>query len=380
MARNRQTPARPPAAIVPFAAAAHHHAEPAFEFTHTPGTNPVLKGPFDIPSYPGYFRSLLLDVALTGGVAGTSHEDAPFRLFNDVQLVDVGGESLVGPGIDGFSLFLINLLGRYDINGDARSDPDYDATSPNFDFFLRVPVEIHQSTGLGSLANANAAETYKARFNMSASSDIWSVAPTTMPEARIKAFLESWTLPEQNDLLGRMQAQAPPRHGTTQFWTRIPARAVEAGYQQIPITKTGNFIRQIVFVWRESNARTNSGFPDQVEFRWDARDLQVYSKRAMRTNTARAFAHSQSNPVNTPAGVFVLDFEGPIESPHMWLPTMQSTHLELAGTFGAAGSLDILINEVAPPAGEQPAALVSPVAAAEYQPEATATRRRGAMV
>lgn len=382
MARNKRTPARPPQPVVPFAAAAHHHSEPAFEFTHTPGTNAQAPGgsPFDIPSYPGYLKSLTLEVEFTGGVAGTAHEDAPFRVFDNVSLLDVGGESLLGPGIDGFSLFLINLYGRYQVEGDARSDPDFVATTPNHVFFLDIPVEVHESTGLGSLANANAAETYKFTANMNTAANIWSVAPTTIPTVRVRGFANMWTLPKQRDLLGRLQAQAPPRHGTTQYWTRLPGRSVNAGYQTIPITKVGNMIRQMIFVWREGGVRTNAGFPDVIELRWDARDLRVVRKRVLRKEMSRSFQHAQQNPDNVPTGVFVFDFEGPIESPHMWLPTMTSSRLEIAGTFNAAGTLDILINEVAPPAGEEPAAIISPVVTPEFDPTDVATKRRAAVV
>jgi len=53
------------------------------------------------------------------------------------------------------------------------------------------------------------------------------------------------------------------------------------------------------------------------------------------------------------AGVLVFPFtddqDGGIgyESRHMWLPTVQSTRLEIEGAFGAAGTLEILTNDVA---------------------------------
>jgi len=56
---------------------------------------------------------------------------------------------------------------------------------------------------------------------------------------------------------------------------------------------------------------------------------------------------------DVPAGVFPYQFSHDVlghagdGTPELWLPTVQSSRLELQGTF-AAGDLEILTNDVAP--------------------------------
>jgi len=61
-------------------------------------------------------------------------------------------------------------------------------------------------------------------------------------------------------------------------------------------------------------------------------------------------------PVTTQrdTGVFVLPFnsisDGQVgdEAPNLWLPTVQATRLEIAGSSSVAGGIQVLTNDIAP--------------------------------
>lgn len=337
-----------PSPLVEFTAAAHEHTEPAFDQTVTLSANRQQLGPFDIPAY-GFMRHLVILCELSGGVGGTLAADGPFSAIAEATLLDVNGAPIVGP-LSGFNLFVANLFGAYSWKQDPRLDPDYSTSVTAFAFALRLPVEIHHNNGLGALANQNSAAAYKVRVTVGSLTDIYSVAPTTPGALRVRGILEAWSQPNPADLAGRPQALVPPRHGTTQYWSAVPGRAVVAGAQTIPIARVGNLIRNLIFVARTAaGVRDNTVFPTDPEIRWDARQL-ISEPRTFR----RKIMAERNSLQDVPTGVFAYQFTHDWQNkagdgtPELWLPTVQSSRLELVGNFSLGGSVDILTNDVAP--------------------------------
>lgn len=355
---------------VPFTRAAKEHIEPFVDVSQLLDANQHALGPFDIPAY-GYLRHIVLLVEATGGVASvtvTAAEDAPWIAIADMQLADVNGAPIFGP-VSGYDLYLANKYGGYHYGADAKQWFSFSnvavgaSASGNFTFSAKVPIEVNVRDALGAIANQNASSTYKLKITLNSSTNIYGTAPnTTLPTVRLRAFLEAWSQPPATDLRGHPQATTPPAHGTSQYWSKFTPTP-GSGSNTIRLTRVGNYIRNVLFVNRNAGNGTRAtgeaDFPDPASIFWDTRLLHNYTKKVWRDTLTRRTGYIGAIEAagGLDNGVFLYDwiheFDGKIghELRDGWLPTVQSTRLELQGSFGAADKLDILTNDVAP-AGE----------------------------
>lgn len=351
-----------PQIVVPFVRAAQEHQEAFLDVSQVIGAGNVPLSPVDIPAY-GFMRGIFIEVTATGGTgaAAIAKGDAPFSAVTDISVMDVNGAPIVGP-LDGYDVFLANKYGGYRrANTNPRLHPDFQPvqTTGNFSYLLYVPIEVSGRDGLGSLANLNAASSYKLRVTVAGSGSVYSTNPTTLPTVRVRAWLDAWTQPSPEDLRGNPQATQPPAHGTTSFWSKNVVN-VNSGQQTIRLQRVGNLIRDLIFVYRDaSGVRNKTNFPAPFQIYWDTRLLKELQPITWRGQMAQKFnltgADDSAGGLDT--GVYVEDymheFDGQVgaELRDGWLPTVQSTRLEVFGNFGAAGTLTILTNDVSP-AGE----------------------------
>lgn len=339
--------------VIPFVAAAHEHTEPMFDVTVVAGAPPTAAqqlGPFDVPAY-GFLRHIFLEIDMSGGTlgAGVLAADFPWNFISSITLSDVNGAPIFGP-LDGYAVLWANIIGGYSGGAnDPRNAPFFDATI-NGIFCLRIPVEISRHNGMGALANQNAAASYKLSITTAASTVTFSTPPTTVPAFRVRGWLESWSLPNEVDVAGRPQATAPPAHGTTQYWSQF-IKSIGVGANTTLFPRVGNLIRNFLIIARNAaGARVDTVFPDPPTLAWDARslrtDTQNYISERMRAKLPDLSARD--------AGVFAYAFDdsdhGAIgdDDPTLWLPTVQSTRLELQGSSAVAGTLQVITNDVAP--------------------------------
>lgn len=331
-----------------FVASAHEHREPIITQTVTPSavTQQSLPANIPIPAY-GFIAHVILLVEWAGGVGGTLSADAPWNFFQSVSIQDVNGAYLQNP-IDGFSLLCENVYGGFAYRQDPRLSPIYEATATAGKFMIRIPVMITRHNAYGALANQNAAAPYQLAWTINPSTTIWSSAPSTIPTFTINAYLEAWSQPNARDLKGRPQAQLPPLHGSTQQWSQY-TKAIAAGNNVTQLPRVGNTIRTIIIIARTSaGVRSDAVFPNPFMVNLDARvltnELQNIRKQlqteGLETNITRD------------TGVFVFYFNNSIlghigdETSDLWLPTVQSTRLELAGNSSEAGNLEILTGDI----------------------------------
>ncbi len=346
-----------PTIIVPFVRAAQEHREAFDDRSQLISAAAVQAPPIDIPAY-GFMRGIWLEVTTTGGTgaAAVYKGDAPFTALTDIQILDVNGQPMFGP-FDGYEVYLVDKWGGYRKNNPKRSRQYAAPTTGNFSFMLYIPVEIGPRDGLGSLANQNSASAFKLRYTFAATSAVFSTNPTTLPTVRVRAFLDAWTQPTEQDALGRLQATEPPAHGTTSFWSKT-TYSPAAGFQTFRIPRVGNYIRNLIFVFRDGTlVRNAANFPPQFDISWDTRLLRslVTSTWAEDMQARGQFWNSALDAADgLDTGVFVEDytheFDGlaGAEMRDGWLPTSPNTRLDVAGTFGAAGVLTVLINDVSP--------------------------------
>lgn len=354
---------------VPFIRASAEHREPAgIDVSRLMTAADQDLGVFDIPAY-GYTRSILLVVTVTGGAGTgvTGTEDAPFNILKNIALTEPNG-AVIDQFNSGYDCYLAGKWGgyRHTTGNDFRASPTFSAiggTTGNTTFLLRIPVELNLRDALGSLPNQNAAATFKLRLTLSASTTAYSVVPTTLPTVRVRAYIEAWDQPESSTA-GATNQNTPPAMNTTQFWSP-QIYNVNAGAQTIRLTRVGNYMRELIFIFRGATRATGglaANFPDPLTLYLDTRPLDIIERnnwlhqmfeRTHFGQTVGATVPALDAPGGLDAGVFVYDFahefDGTLghENRDLWLPTLGSTRLEVQGSFGVAGTLTVLTNDVA---------------------------------
>lgn len=335
---------------IPFTSAAHLHVEPGPTVNVGLVTTAVQQlNPLDVPAY-GYLKHFVLEVVASGGVGGTGNADYPWNILQSVTLQDVNGGNIVGP-IDGYALYIANLVGGYGFNNNPANNPAFVGTAPNPLFQIRVPVEISDKDALGALANQNNAANYKCSIAINNIANTTSVAYTTPPSITINTFLEAWTLPALTDNQGRLQAQSPPLLSTGQYLSTSTS-SQNVGDNTITFTRLGNYIRNFILIGRNSSAvRTAGVLPDPLQFNWDGNQIH---KASIRYFTNLLF-EKLGGAITAPVGVVVLPFGygGAVgrlgnEDPNLWLPTSESSRLEVTGVATVAGTVQKVTMEVAP--------------------------------
>lgn len=367
-ARGRGTD-RQVVATVPFIRASGEHVEPAgIDVSRQLATSVADLGVFDVPAY-GFLRALTIVVTATGG-AGTSvtaSEDGPFNVLANIALTEPNGAQISAFN-SGYDLYLAMKWGGYGFipGQDARSSPVYSAVAGatgNFAFLLRLPVELNQRDGLGSLPNQNAAATFKLRLSLNAAATVYGTVPTTLPTVRVRVYQYAWDQPNPADGNAANQT-TPPAVNTTQFWS-TQVYTVSAGAQTIRLTRVGNYLRNLILVFRRagtSRANGQSDWPDPMTINLDARPMEILEANNLAHQMYERSGYGGAVGATIPArdsaqgldnGVFVRDwtheFDGSLgmENRDLWLPTLGSTRLELSGTFSNAGTLTVITNDVA---------------------------------
>lgn len=368
--------------FVPFVRASAEHSEPVGYDVSTLMTSSVQTLPdIQIPAY-GFLRSVLLVVTVTPGT-GTGlafSEDAPFNALSNIVLQEPNGAQICNfPS--GYDLYLANKFGGYRYSNDNRNSPNFtaeiSATVSNFAFVLRVPVEVNNRDALGSLPNQNSGALFRIKLNLASFATVFPSpgVQTAGPTVRVRAYAEEWDQPEDSTD-GVANQTVPPAVNTTQYWSRQDF-PVNAGAANIRLTRMGNYIRNLIFVYRNAaGSRITSNqdlqFPDPATLYYDTRPLDTLSRQQWlerqmekygyvshlgRSNLAAGTALGGAGGVNggqtRESSVWPYDFchefNGQVghENRSLWLPTWSSTRFELGnGTWGQNGTLSVLTNDV----------------------------------
>lgn len=348
--------------IVPFRRATREHRELVSDlaYTLTTGTQTPPGGTISVPAY-GYLRGLLVTVVVAGGVAGTAFQaNAPFNILQNIILSEPNGAPLVQFN-DGYQLYLAHKYGGG--TPVMFADPKggiYSSTLPNFQFQLYIPLELDLRDGLGSLPNQNAAAMFQLRYQIAPSSTLYTTTPTTQPTVQVTVEAYEYDQPQQATD-GVANQTTPPAMNTTQFWT-VQQYPIVAGFNRVRLTRVGNYLRNLGFIFTDgAGSRTvgDTNWPTQLEIDLDARPVDFARKLTWRQTQfgryhyAGATLDSLTVPETQDSGVFWYDlcheFDGAVgnENRDGWWKTYGSTRLEVAGTFGAAGILTVLTNDVA---------------------------------
>lgn len=363
-------------AVRPFTKSSLLHQEPVgYDYSVAMDAAALKQLPdIEIPA-SGYFRALTIYVTLDGAGTGvTMTENGPWNALRDIIFQEPNGSQ-----IDYFStayhLYLATKYGGYFGRvSDARQWYTYSTsvgTQADATFALRIPAEIIMRDALGALPNQNMAAKYRVKMNLASVATVFGGTVSTPPTARIRATLEGWEQPlEVVD--GVPQATMPPLVNSTQFWTEQVFPISASGQQQIPLTRLGNRIRNLIFLFtNSSDARgsTQDGFfPDPLTFSVDNRPVLVIP-RYMWLNAISQYwgyvgavantvaAAGTSVPADSGGGrdfcVWPLAFNQEFlaacgqELGDLWLKTLTTSRVEVSGQFGGTGKLYVLTNDIA---------------------------------
>jgi hypothetical protein len=353
---------------VPFIRATKKHTESFYDFTAAPSTT---LSPINIPAY-GFLRGVWVRVDAVGALGTTTSAtyaqtaDNPWNVLSFLGLFDVNGAPLWGPFSNGYNAFEITKYGGYLGSQDQQSGDYAVPTSGLFRFWFYIPVEMIRRNALGALANLNAAATYKLQMSVGSATSPYLVAPSTVPTGfRIRMWLDAWTQPPQTDLLGNMTTQAPNNHGTTQFWSE-QVYTISSGQQTVRLVRVGLYIRELIVTLRNSSgsrfptnqATADAMWADPVSLYLDGFELQNVSQNRFWNDGYSYWKYSPNTPDtagNRDTSVYVWQFNDDFTSGvgeelrNRYLPTLQSSRLEIRGSFGTGASqLSVMTNDIAP--------------------------------
>lgn len=361
---------------MPFRRSTKHHREgPFYQTTVTLGASSTVLPPIPVAAY-GFARGIWVNVTCTtsGNSAGVAYtQDGPFNALS-YTLQDVNNAPIFGPLPAGLWTFLAGKYGYYRYAMDPRAN-NYQAvtgtgaTGGSFNYWLYLPIEFVARSGLGSITNLNSAAAYQLVLTLQPESVVYSTAPTTAGSCTVAVYLDAWQQPPAHDVLGNTTTQTPPALNTTQFWS-LSGIPVQSGYQTPRLTRLGYYLRNLIFVFvnGSTNERDETNFPDPAEIWVDGVMVDHLPKAQWRqliyndsgyvasnaSGTAGAAASQLDTAGGQDSGVFAYtlcdDFghKPGEELRNAYWPTLESSRVELRGTFGAAGTLYVLTNDIAP--------------------------------
>jgi len=346
-------------AVVPFLAASNIYVE---KFQTQSSALSASTQPFTYNVIPnGYASAVRMELRSTGGVGGTAAADNPWNVYQSVELDNIDGANIIYP-MGGYSHYVANWFYKPWL-GDPARRYDY-AAGANPSGTLMIQPEIRGSAGC--LANTDARSQYKLAYTLNTAALTAGTAFTTPPTCTTTLYLETWAQPDKQDLHGNSQEAVPPGLNI-QTLRRHQVGTLNSGgtANTLQLANTGNELRGILFVVRDSNGVRQDYLSDPIRWRLDTRAMGTFSPNElfnlMNDNTDQL----QNGTSVRPTGVYFFqrfrdtgDFQG-----QAWLTTTNATYVifetsTLSTATNMPGTWEAITDEVIP-VGPVPAELDS---------------------
>lgn len=298
----------------------------------------------------GFLRGVRVEVTSTGGVGGTALPDNPWNVFSSLSLENIDGAPIMYP-MTGYAYYLSQFYFRPWL-GVPGNRFDYSAgANPAFNLFLQP--ELRHAAGV--LANTDARALYRVRATVNTYAQTIT-GGTTAPTLTINYYLETWAQPDAKDLRGNPIDPLPPglnlatlrRH---QIVTLNPASSANT----IQLSNTGNEMRGVLMVVRDSNNARQDYLTDPIRWRLDNRQLGSYSQREVHNQASDFYEPLGNGTFQRPTGVYVWSrFYDPGRMVGQgWLPTTNATFMIFETTTSSSagnnsGTIEIITDEVVP--------------------------------
>ena len=282
--------------------------------------------------------------------------DAPLNWASTLAWTTSGGTPIVG-SFNSWDHSAVQKYGGYAASNDPRQSAVYagvtgsGATGGNFTLVQRIPVEIVQRSGLGSLSNTSTESPMQLQMTLNSSTAIYSTAPTALPNVTVKtSVLGYWSGPS-----GRA---TPNAFGTTSFWNEQTYNGL-SGQQNTTLQAPpgfGNPQRTWIFINRlaSGGARSSSAFPNPLLLQFRGNPLlDSIDQLLWQDEMSRSYGYN--NAIDTPGGldtgVFIVNFNRGTfgigvgaETVDGYLDTDGGDPLAINGSFPTASNLYLLSN------------------------------------
>lgn len=347
------------AAVVPFMLGTNRYKEQLFSVSHLLGTT---SEDFVYNITPGGFlRGVRLSVRATGAVEDTpvfrNPGQYPWDVFSSISLENVDGSPILYP-MNGSNYAMMMGAAR-PWTSSAALRGSFINTSANLSFDLLLSNEIRDT--LGVLANTDARAQYRLRFTLNTASNLFASGVTTPPTVTVTGIGEYWAQTDTQDLNGN-PIQAVPDGLCGAHIIRHQVLNLNAGANTIQCTNTGNEIRVLSFITRDSNGIRFNAFPDlsSIRLRLDNRTLENTSRREVEQEMTDFYSNifGLGTAVrNIQPGVYIFPrFSRPGHGygDSGWMGTSNATYLILEGNATATGTnplpgtVDIVTDEIIP--------------------------------
>lgn len=335
--------------VIPFLLGTHPYAERmptdtwqttanAQEFVHniTPG---------------GFLRGVRLMIKGAGGVAGVPTADAPWNALQSVSIENIDGSPILYP-MNGYSYYLVcKYFSPW--KGDPAKHYDFSNNQATPSFTLNLFPEIRDTAGV--LANTDARAQYRVRYTFAPTTAFGS-GYTTAPTFTANVFMESYSQPDSQDLHGNSIQPTPDGLAVAHIVRQQTVTLNATGADNIvQLSNTGNELRGLILVVRDSNGARQDYLSDPIRVRLDDRSLGVFSPDEIFNRMAEFYPFLSNGSSSRETGVYVLPrFRRPGElDGSFWLPTTNATYLviessTLSTAVNVPGTIQVITDEVIP--------------------------------
>lgn len=303
---------------------------------------PILK---PVGGYLAWLRLTLIGSGGTQTSGAQSTGDWPYSLIQNLFLRDPFGQPIIQ--CDGFSLNLINIYGgqcgMLGFGNSPAAMPSYSiagVAAGNCTLALDIPFEMDTS-GYCSLASMNASSQPQLQLQLNTAAGAYTpggTAPSTGTAATFQLSVDEYF----NGAPVDYPEAAPPDVGSSGQWSvaRAQSTVAASAFQRIVLPRVGTWVHTLILVIRDSTNLRVDAWPTADLTLWvDGVPVLFETFLERQDNMFRHFG------VARPTGVVVYTFRDSV----MWaiskadtydslLPTTPATLLEVAGTFGSAGT------------------------------------------
>lgn len=344
-----------------FAKAAKNHIETGQSQTITLSAAQQNLQPFVVPAY-GYLREVILIIEGTtagNAAAVTFNADGPWNIIRSMTLQDSGGAQLFQMG--GFAAFLQMKYGGYAFNGNLPTDTRFfnaltGAAATGGSFRLAIPItSVFMRDGVGALPNMDASSAYQLFITTDVLASVYGVLPTNPPSVTFTLVEIAYNNPPRADIFNRPNITIPPgitpEGSSVQYWSSNVFPGLGTGMNTITINRVGNNIRGQILVFRNAaGARADLINPtDQITYDWDGNNRYLVQRNVFDYLTFREYGYSSDVGVVPLMNIFDPDGRAGNELGQEYMQTVSGTRLQLRFNLNAAGSCEVLTNDVVLP-------------------------------
>jgi hypothetical protein len=198
---------------------------------------------------------------------------------------------------------------------------------------------------------------------------VYSTAPNTLPNIRIRYQQFGWMDPNAADMKGNPVQQNPPGVNSVQYWAK-QTYSVNAGALNTRLVGIDSLVRNLIFRLDAATGARLTGendWPDPFTFLYETA-LPIQRIRAVWRHMMQQ-DYGYVNTIETAGGrdngIYVEPFNKDFwlkpggELTNQYLPVSSATALAMSGSIGGSGAhtISVLVNKVVPANGD-PLALV----------------------